>query len=44
MVSREEGEEFAKKFLADYMETSVKLNKGVDDTFTVIAKSLMADV
>jgi small GTP-binding protein len=44
MVSREEGEEFAKKFLADYMEASVKLNKGVDDTFTFIAKSLMADV
>ena len=44
MVSREEGEEFAKKFLADYMEASVKLNKGVDDTFTVIAKSLMADI
>ena len=43
MVSREEGEEFAKKFLADYMETSVKLNKGVDDTFTVMAKSLMSD-
>ncbi|MGD9395771.1 MAG: Rab family GTPase [Candidatus Thorarchaeota archaeon] len=42
-VSREEGEEFAKKFLASYMETSVKLNKGVDDTFTVMAKSLMAD-
>ncbi|MFX1580044.1 MAG: Rab family GTPase, partial [Promethearchaeota archaeon] len=40
-VSREEGEEFAKKFLADYMETSVKLNKGVDDTFTVMAKMLM---
>jgi small GTP-binding protein len=43
-VSREEGEEFAKKFHADYMEASVKLNKGVDDTFTVMAKSLMADV
>ena len=42
-VSREEGEEFAKKFSASYMETSVKLNKGVDDTFTVMAKSLMAD-
>ncbi|MGY5856085.1 MAG: Rab family GTPase [Candidatus Thorarchaeota archaeon] len=43
-VSREEGEELAKKFLADYMETSVKLNKGVDDTFTVMAKMLMIDV
>jgi small GTP-binding protein len=42
-VSREEGEEFAKKFLADYLETSVKLNKGVDDAFTVMAKSLMTD-
>ena len=42
-VSREEGEELAKKFLADYMETSVKLNKGVDDTFTVMAKLLMTD-
>jgi len=42
-VSREEGEQFAKKFLADYMEASVKLNKGVDDAFTVMAKSLMAD-
>jgi small GTP-binding protein len=42
-VSRKEGEEFAKKFLADYMETSVKLNKGVDDTFTVMAKTLMSD-
>ena len=43
-VSREEGEALAKKFLADYMETSVKLNKGVDDTFTVMAKMLMTDV
>lgn len=42
-VSREEGESFAKKFLADYMETSVKLNKGVDDTFTVMAKLLMTE-
>ncbi len=43
-ISKEEGEAFAKKFLADYMETSVKLNKGVDDTFTVMAKTLMANV
>jgi small GTP-binding protein len=42
-VSREEGQELAKKFSADYMETSVKLNKGVDDTFTVMAKMLMTD-
>lgn len=42
-VSREEGEEFAKKFLADYTETSVKLNKGVDDTFTIMAKTLMTN-
>jgi small GTP-binding protein len=43
-VSRQEGEDFAKKFLADYMESSVKLNKGVDDTFTVMAKLVMADM
>ncbi|MFW9788116.1 MAG: Rab family GTPase [Candidatus Thorarchaeota archaeon] len=42
-VSREEGEKFAKKFLAEYVETSVKLNKGVDDTFTIMAKRLMVD-
>ena len=42
-VSREEGEEIAEKFMADYMETSVKLNKGIDDTFTVMAKKLMVD-
>ena len=42
-VTREEGEEFAKKFLAEYLETSVKMNKGVDDTFTVMAKFLMID-
>ena len=43
-ISHEEGEAFAKKFLAKYMETSVKLNKGVDDTFTVMAKILMSAV
>jgi GTPase SAR1 family protein len=42
-ISREEGEDLAKKVLASYMEASVKLNKGVDDTFTVMAKLLMKD-
>jgi len=43
-VSAEEGAEFAKKFLADYHETSVKLNAGVDDTFTMIAKKIINEV
>ncbi|MFW9807434.1 MAG: hypothetical protein ACFFFK_11960, partial [Candidatus Thorarchaeota archaeon] len=34
-------ENFGAYCLANYMETSVKLNKGVDDTFTVMAKMLM---
>ncbi len=42
-VSQEEGEDLAKKFMADYIETSVKLNKGVDDTFSVMAKLLMTN-
>ena len=40
-VSSDEGAKFAKKFLADYHETSVKLNAGVDDTFTTIAKKII---
>ena len=40
-VSPEEGAKFAKSFLADYYETSVKLNAGVDDTFTTIAKKII---
>ncbi len=42
-VSQEEGEDLAKKFMADYIETSVKLNMGVDDTFGVMAKLLMTN-
>jgi len=40
-VSPAEGAKFAKSFLADYHETSVKLNAGVDDTFTTIAKKIV---
>lgn len=40
-ISPEEGMKFAKRFLADYHETSVKLNDGVDDTFTTIAKKIV---
>lgn len=40
-VSSDEGAKFAKRFLADYLETSVKLNDGVDDTFTTIAKKIV---
>lgn len=40
-ISTKEGMDFAKKFLADYHETSVKLNDGVDDTFTTIAKKII---
>lgn len=40
-VSSEDGKKFAKQFLADYLETSVKLNDGVDDTFTVISKRIV---
>ena len=40
-VSKKEGAEFAKNFLADYHETSVKLNAGVDDTFTTITKKII---
>ncbi len=40
-VSPAEGAKFAKSFLADYHETSVKLNDGVDDTFTTITKKIV---
>ncbi len=40
-VSPSEGAKFAKSFLADYHETSVKLNAGVDDTFTTITKKII---
>ena len=40
-VSSADGAKFAKGFLADYHETSVKLNAGVDDTFTTIAKKII---
>jgi small GTP-binding protein len=40
-VSEKEGRAFAKKFLAGYIETSVKLNEGVDDAFMTVAKSIM---
>jgi len=43
-VTSKEGEKFAKRFLADYHETSVKLNDGVDDTFTTIAKKIVGKV
>lgn len=43
-ISPEEGMKFAKKFLADYHETSVKLNDGVDDTFTTIAKKIIKKI
>ncbi|TFF96507.1 GTP-binding protein [Candidatus Thorarchaeota archaeon] len=39
-VSKKEGEAFAKKFKAEYIEASVKLNEGVDDAFTTIAKAI----
>lgn len=41
-VSVKEGKDLAKKFMADYLETSVKLNEGVDDAFSAIAKSIMS--
>jgi small GTP-binding protein len=41
-VSKKEGEALAKKFKAEYIETSVKLNEGVDDAFTTIAKAIRA--
>jgi small GTP-binding protein len=40
-VTPAEGAKFAKSFLADYHETSVKLNDGVDDTFTTITKKII---
>ena len=40
-ISSDEGMKFAKKFLANYHETSVKLNDGVDDAFTAITKTIM---
>jgi len=40
-ISQEEGMKFAKMFLADYHEISVKLNEGVDDTFTAMAKKII---
>ncbi|MBN2230242.1 MAG: GTP-binding protein [Candidatus Thorarchaeota archaeon] len=43
-VTSEEGMKFAKRFMADYHETSVKLNDGVDDTFTTIAKKIVEKV
>jgi small GTP-binding protein len=41
VISPDDGEKFAKRFHADYLETSVKLNDGVDDTFTMIGKKIV---
>ncbi|MHA1768617.1 MAG: Rab family GTPase [Candidatus Thorarchaeota archaeon] len=41
-VTKRQGKALAKKFGADYMETSVKLNQGVEDAFTVIAKAIVS--
>ena len=41
LVSSDEGEKFAKEIGAEYIEASVKLNEGVADTFTTIAKQII---
>ncbi|MHA1638399.1 MAG: Rab family GTPase [Candidatus Thorarchaeota archaeon] len=41
VVSQDEGIEIAGKFSGMYLETSVKLNKKVDDAFSTIAKMVM---
>jgi small GTP-binding protein len=43
-VNPDDGATFAKRFLADYLETSVKLNDGVEDTFTTIAKKIVQKI
>jgi len=40
-ISQDEGIAFAQKFGGKYMETSVKLNDRVDDSFQAIAKMIM---
>ena len=41
VISEDEGRKFAKSMGAEYIETSVKLNEGVADTFTAIAQQIV---
>ena len=41
VISEDEGRKFAESLGAEYIETSVKLNEGVADTFTAIAKQII---
>ena len=41
VVTQDEGIELTRKFDGKYLETSVKLNKQVDDAFSAIAKMVM---
>jgi GTPase SAR1 family protein len=41
VISSEEGQKFAEEMGAQYIEASVKLNEGVADTFTAIAKQII---
>ncbi|MGY5853521.1 MAG: Rab family GTPase [Candidatus Thorarchaeota archaeon] len=44
VVSTDEGKKLAETIGAEYIETSVKLNEGVADTFTKIAHQIVDDV
>jgi small GTP-binding protein len=41
VISEDEGKKFAEALGAEYIEASVKLNEGVADTFTTIAKQII---
>ncbi len=42
VVPTELGQQMAEKFSAEYVETSVKLNKGVEDVFTTVARRVLS--
>jgi len=41
LVSKTEGKEIAKRFGGIYLESSVKLNENVDDSFSKMAKMVL---
>lgn len=41
-VTKEEGEDLARRFFAEHREVSVKLNQGVDETFLQMGRQILA--
>ena len=44
VVNREVGQDLAARFGAEYIETSVKLNDGVEDVFTTAARLVLENM